>query len=65
MATLRAIEASPAVAARHIAAGLDRARDDFKADVRKLKALGLTISLETGYMLSELGQTWLDGQAED
>jgi hypothetical protein len=58
--TLRAIEASPAVAARFLAAHLDRPRDDFKIDVRKLKALGLTVSLGTGYMLSELGQTWLD-----
>ena len=58
--TLRAIEASPAVAARFLAGDLDRPRDDFKIDVRKLKGLGLTISLGTGYMLSELGQTWLD-----
>jgi hypothetical protein len=63
--TLRAIEASPAVAARFLAADLDRPRDDFKVDVRKLKGLGLTISLGTGYMLSELGQTWLDKHAED
>jgi hypothetical protein len=63
--TLRAIEASPAVAARFLAADLDRPRDDFKIDVRKLKGLGLTISLGTGYMLSELGQCWLDQRAED
>jgi hypothetical protein len=63
--TLRAIEASPAVAARLLAADLERPRDDFKVDVRKLKALGLTISLGTGYMLSELGQAWLDMRAED
>jgi hypothetical protein len=65
VATLRAIEASPAVAARYLASDMDRPRDDFKIDVRKLKALGLTISLGTGYMLSELGQTWLDEHAED
>ena len=63
--TLRAIESSPAVAARFLATDLDRPRDDFKIDVRKLKGLGLTISLGTGYMLSELGQTWLDQHAED
>ena len=63
--TLRAIEASPAVAARFLAADLDRPRDNFKIDVRKLKGLGLTISLGTGYMLSELGQSWLDQRAED
>ena len=57
------IESSPAVAARHLAADLDRPRDDFKIDVRKLKGLGLTVSLGTGYMLSELGQAWLDAQS--
>lgn len=34
-------------------AGMDRA--DFKLNVRKLKALGLTISLEVGYRLSPRG----------
>jgi len=63
--TLRVIESSPAVAARFLATDLDRPRDDFKIDVRKLKGLGLTISLGTGYMLSELGQTWLDQHAEE
>ncbi len=63
--TLRAIEASPAVAARFLAADLGRPRDDLKIDVRKLKGLGLTVSLGTGYMLSELGQTWLDQHVED
>jgi hypothetical protein len=65
LATLRAIEASPAVVARLLAADLDRPRDEFKVDVRKLKALGLTVSLERGYLLSELGQTWLDRHADD
>ena len=32
----------------------------FKADVRKLKALGLTESLEIGYRLSPRGRAWLD-----
>ena len=32
----------------------------FKSDVRKLKALGLTESLGTGYRLSPRGQAWLD-----
>lgn len=65
LATLRAIEASRAVAARFLATDLGRPRDDFKIDVRKLKGLGLTISLGTGYMLSELGQSVLDQQASD
>ena len=34
-------------------AGMDRA--DFKLNIRKLKALGLTISLEVGYRLSPRG----------
>jgi hypothetical protein len=65
VATLRAIEASPAVAARYLAADVDRPRDDFKIDVRKLKGLGLTVSLGTGYMLSELGQAWLDARGDE
>jgi hypothetical protein len=32
----------------------------FKLDVRKLKNLGLTISLEVGYELSPRGQAFLD-----
>jgi hypothetical protein len=60
LATLRAIEADAGVPARLLA--IDRGLDTpaFKRNVRKLKALGLTISLDTGYELSELGQTYLD-----
>ena len=36
-----------------------RERLPFKADVRKLKALGLTISHEVGYELSPRGQAYL------
>ena len=32
----------------------------FKSNVRRLKALGLTESLEVGYRLSPRGQAWLD-----
>lgn len=52
---LQLIAANPGVRAVELAASLERPRDDFKADVRKLKALGLTISLEIGYRLSPLG----------
>lgn len=38
-------------------AGMERA--DFKLNVRKLKALGLTISLEVGYRLSPRGEVLL------
>ena len=33
----------------------------FKRDVRKLKELGLTRSLEVGYELSPRGRAYLDG----
>ncbi|MFZ4518646.1 MAG: hypothetical protein ACOYOP_09670 [Microthrixaceae bacterium] len=56
---LRAIATLPGVRAADLAgaAGLDTA--PFKADVRKLKALGLTESLEVGYRLSPRGRTIL------
>jgi hypothetical protein len=57
---LRLIEDEPGVPARALAAEAGRATPDFKADVRRLKALGLTISLEVGYELSELGQAYVD-----
>ncbi len=60
LATLRLIEANPGVVARVLAAEMGRPRLEFKTDVRKLKALGLTISLPVGYELSELGQSYLD-----
>lgn len=43
-----------------LAAAMDRPRPEFKVDVRKLKALGLTESLEVGYRLSALGRVVLD-----
>jgi hypothetical protein len=58
--TLRLIEERPGVVARLLAVEAGQPRDDFKVNVRKLKALGLTLSLDVGYELSELGQTYLD-----
>lgn len=54
-AALRLIASHPATRAAELAAasGLETAR--FKADVRKLKELGLTESLEIGYRLSPRG----------
>ena len=37
----------------------------FKANVRKLKALGLTRSLETGYRLTDLGERALKATRGD
>jgi hypothetical protein len=59
--SLRLIEENPGVAAGQLAADMGLATRDFKVNVRKLKALGLTVSLETGYELSMLGQAYLDG----
>lgn len=55
-ATLRAIEARPGVLAAKLARALGRPRDEFKRDVRKLKNLGLTFSLEIGYRLTPKGK---------
>ena len=61
MTVLRLIEERPAVRAPDLAASLGRERDPFKLDVRKLKALGLTISLPVGYRLSPRGEAYLRG----
>lgn len=54
-ATMAAIAGNPGVRAGDLAEGLGRQRDPFKTDVRKLKNLGLTLSLEVGYKLSPRG----------
>lgn len=53
---LALIAANPGVRAPDLAARLGRETLAFKMDVRKLKALGLTESLEVGYRLSPRGQ---------
>ncbi len=57
---LRLIDAKPGCRAGDLAAELGRETVAFKTDVRKLKALGLTISLETGYRLSPRGVAFLN-----
>jgi hypothetical protein len=57
-ATLAIISARPTVRAPDLAAELGRERLPFKLDVRKLKALGLTISLRVGYQLSSRGEAY-------
>jgi hypothetical protein len=57
--TLRTIDARPGVRAADLAAAAGMETAPFKADVRKLKALGLTESLEVGYRLSPRGRAVL------
>ncbi|MET0902025.1 MAG: hypothetical protein ABWZ52_02190, partial [Acidimicrobiales bacterium] len=58
--TLRLIARMPATRAGDLAAEAGRERLAFKTDVRKLKNLGLTVSLGVGYELSPRGQAYLD-----
>jgi hypothetical protein len=58
--TLELIAAQPAVRAGDLAQQRRQERLPFKANVRKLKALGLTESLEVGYRLSPRGRAYLD-----
>lgn len=60
--TLALIRDRPETRAADLAASLGRETLDFKRDVRKLKTLGLTESLETGYRLSPRGRAFLDGE---
>jgi hypothetical protein len=50
------IEGRPAVAARVLAQRLDYEKDWLKPQIRKLKDLGLTVSLPVGYELSPRGR---------
>ena len=54
--TLRLIAEHEAMVSTDLAAQMHRPRMEFKADVRKLRALGLTESLEVGYRLTPLGR---------
>jgi hypothetical protein len=56
---LELIDRRPATRAADLAAELGRERLPFKADVRRLKELGLTESLEVGYRLSPRGRAVL------
>ena len=61
---LALIAANPAVRAGDLAPQVGRDElQDFKLDVRKLKALGLTISLGVGYRLSPRGEAYLAGRS--
>jgi hypothetical protein len=54
------IAAHPGRRAGDLAASLGRDVPPFKRDVRKLKELGLTLSLEVGYRLSPRGEAYLE-----
>jgi hypothetical protein len=58
-AVLAAIATRPGVRAAELATGFGREVFAFKNDVRKLKALGLTISLDVGYRLAPRGEAYL------
>jgi len=57
--TLDLIAAKPGVRAEDLAASVGREKMPFKLDVRKLKEMGLTESLLTGYRLSPRGEAVL------
>lgn len=59
-ATLALIEKRPGVRAGDLATSVGRDMLPFKVDVRKLKNLGLTISLDVGYRLSPRGLAYVD-----
>jgi hypothetical protein len=64
-ATLALIARHPGRRAAELAAMLGRDMPGLKRDIRKLKALGLTESLETGYRLSPRGAAWSSRQSGD
>jgi biotin operon repressor len=58
-AILAQIAQQPAVSSEYLAEAIGWERAEFKVHVRRLKALGLTISLDVGYRLSPRGQAYL------
>lgn len=56
---LRIIDENPGRVSTDLAEKLGRERASFKTDVRKLKRLGLTISLDVGYRLSPRGEAFV------
>jgi hypothetical protein len=57
--TLRQIQRLPGVVSTELAAEVGQERHAYKLRVRRLKALGLTESLERGYRLSPRGVAYL------
>lgn len=63
MQVLTQIATQPGVSSAVLAPGLDWERADYKLHVRRLKALGLTISLDIGYRISPRGAAYLAAAA--
>lgn len=63
-AVLEQIASRPAVSSALLAPDLDWDRADYKLHVRRLKALGLTISLDVGYRISPRGAAYLAKRGE-
>ena len=61
---LRRIQDAPGKRAQDLADEMSVEKDWLKTNIRKLKNLGLTISLEVGYKLSPRGATYLDRAAK-
>ena len=57
--TLQLIASNPGVVSTTLARRMNMERPAFKINVRKLKELGLTESLEVGYRLSALGEAFV------
>ncbi|MFI9453324.1 hypothetical protein [Amycolatopsis sp. NPDC052450] len=57
--TLRIIAGNPGRRAQELADLLGREKETLKVDIRKLKNLGLTLSLEVGYRISPRGAAYL------
>ena len=62
--TLALIVAHPRIAASQLAKRVHRETAPFKADVVKLKKLGLTQSFEVGYELTPRGETYLASKSK-
>lgn len=63
MAVLLAIRDHPQLRAAELVLVTGKQKEWLKVNIRKLKNLGLTISHETGYSLSPLGEAFLDMDA--
>jgi hypothetical protein len=62
--TLQLIQAHPATVSTVLAEEMAMPRPEFKTNVRKLKNLGLTESLDVGYRLSPRGHRVLEGWSD-